>query len=311
MTRSLTIAALAIASLASSQSCGSAHVHPQVIIPPMPGMDVASFLAQLRCPLDGNLEIAEPNCLGARPQVASDPMFMRRHDWPAPAGYQIEDSFRSNDGSYDETTWAYPPFGPFIAANGDGGEVYVIDGGTVRISVTQDGGSPYIQGFFGAGCGGTGWVLFRSDAPTGSWVSLVATLHDEPLRSSCSAANSAFTRYRLEQVAIPFVIGGSQQTLTLPTIISEHYNAALIARATAMERTFMARGVGRAVWEAWTTGAPSSRDTAVRCPGTSWSIRPAAGWVLSDCRYSTNLVTADGSLSGDTYGWPARGVVFP
>ena len=90
MIRSLTIAAFAIAFLVSYRSGMSTHVQPPVIAPAVPGMDVTSFLAQLRCPLDGNLEIAEPNCLGARPQVASDPMFMRRHDWPAPAGYQID-----------------------------------------------------------------------------------------------------------------------------------------------------------------------------------------------------------------------------
>jgi hypothetical protein len=71
-----------------------------------------------------------------------------------------------------------------------------------------------------------------------------------------------------------------------------------------MERSFFAEGVGRIIWEAWTTGKPAGAGLAARCPGTAWSTPPAAGWVLSDCRYATNLARAEGSLSGATFGWP-------
>jgi hypothetical protein len=177
--------------------------------------------------------------------------------------------------------------------------------------VTQDGSKLAIQVFSGPRCGGTGWVLFRADAPTGSWSQLVAMLNDEPLGGPCSSAIPALTRYRLEQVTFPFVIGGVATRLTLPTIIAEHYNQATLARATAMERTYLSAGVGRTMWEAWSTSPPVGVDLARRCPGTDWSLPPGPGWTLSDCRTSTNLVTTDGSLSGDSYGWPPKDVALP
>jgi len=92
--------------------------------------------------------------------------------------------------------------------------------------------------------------------------------------------------------------------LTLPTVISEHFNAASIERASHMERSFFARGAGRIIWESWTRGAPTGADLATRCPGSDWSGPPASGWRLSDCRTATNLVADNGGLSGEGYGWP-------
>lgn len=273
--------------------------------------DMSVFLAQTRC-ADGALEITKPNCAGAAPQRAKDPMRTRRHDWPAPDGYQVTDSFESDDGSYFETTFGFAPFDRFNAQNGDGGEIYVIDGPTVRISATADGGQVGVnQGFYGAACGGTGWILFRNDAPTGHWAEVVAHLKGRPIPSPCVAKSNAYTRYRLEQVAIPFIIDGAPTSLTLPTVISEHFNAATLGRASALERTFMAKGVGRVIWEAWTKKPPTVGDLAQRCPGTEWSTPPADGWYLDDCRYATNLVSADGSLTGDLYGWPPKDLPLP
>ena len=273
--------------------------------------DPSQFLVQTRCP-DGALELAEPGCPGAAPQAGRDPMLMRRHDWPGPAGYQIGDSFAADDRAYYVSVFSYPPFGPFVAANGDGGEVYVIDGAAVRIAATEDGGQMgVVQGFFAAHCGGSGWVLFRNDAPTGRWASLVARLRGAPIAGACRDDAQAYTRYRLETVTIPFIIRGRRVPVALPTVISEHYDAASIARAGAMERSFMAKGVGRAVWEAWTRGGPVSGDLAARCPGTAWSIPPAPGWVLADCRYATNLTADTGALTGDRYGWPRPGLTLP
>ena len=263
--------------------------------------DPTMYLVQLRCP-DGRLAVAEPNCAGAAPQRASDPMTMRRRDWPAPDGYVAQDAILGADGP--ETLWSFSPSGPFVAAHGDGGEVYVVDGQTVRIALTQDGGKPYLQGFYGAHCGGTGWVAFRADAPTGHWDSLVAHLSDIRVPSLCFAFSSAFTRYRLESVAAPWIIDGAVRSITLPTVIAEHYDRATLAGAHNMERSFFAKGVGRIIWEAWTTGKPTGQGLAARCPGTAWSTPPAAGWVLSDCRYATNLVAAGGRMRGATFGWP-------
>ncbi len=280
---------------------------------PSPGVipDVAVFLAQSRC-ANGDLEVEATGCSGARPQRAADPMLTRRRDWPAPAGYQSEDSFQADDGAYFETTFAYPPFGPFNARHGDGGEIYIIDGAGVRIAATEDGGRMNVmQGFYGARCGGTGWILFRNDAPTGRWAEAVARLSDQPLGARCQAKNAAYTRYRLEIVALPFILRGVRKTLSLPTVISEHYNAGTLAQATGLERTFMVKGVGRAVWESWSRKPSSLKDLAQRCPGTAWSTPPTPGWYLNDCRYATNLVPADGSLTGDGYGWPVSGLTWP
>ena len=263
--------------------------------------DPLAFLIQLRCP-DGALELAEPDCPGAAPQRAADPMRMRRHDWPAPAGYAAQDAMLGADGP--ETLWSFAPFGPFVAARGDGGEVYVVDGRTVRIALTQDGGKPYVQAFHGRRCGGTGWVAFRDDAPTGRWASLVAHLSDEPVASLCMAFSSALTRYRLETVAAPWIVAGERRTIAKPTVIAEHYDRATLAASRNMERSFFAKGVGRIIWEAWTMGKPTGNGLAARCPLTAWSAAPAVGWVLSDCRYATNLVADDGAMSGERFGWP-------
>lgn len=293
-------------------SCGHVSTLP---IPPPPAVgpvtiaDATLFLAQVRC-ADGRLQIEEPACVDPTMQIAADALVSRRHDWPAGVAYQISDSWMIDRNTF-ETTWSYPPFGPFSQSNGDGGELYTTDGITVRISATQDGGKPYLQGFYGAGCGGTGWVLFRNDAPTGSWASLVASLTDYPIPSPCRAGTPAFTRYRLESVTAPWIINGAVRMVTTPTVISEHFNAVDLASATALERSFFAAGIGRIVWEAWTTSPPVGAQLPARCPGTDWSTPPAPGWTLSDCRTSTNVQAADGSLTGTAFGWPQPGSVLP
>lgn len=252
----------------------------------------------------GPVTIADPASFLAPPgRHDGDPAPTRRFDWGA---YQAADAFALADGSL-ASTWSYAPFGPFVQANGDGGEVYVIDGPTVRIVATQDGGKPYLQGFYGAACGGSGWVIFRSDAPTGQWNSLTAWLDDLPLPSNCSAATPAFTRYRYEQLAIPFLIAGARIDITLPAIISEHFNNASVEKATALERSIYAQGYGRLIWEAWTTGAPAGSDLDARCPPTAYSVPPAPGWSLSDCRVSTNIVAG----SPPPFGWPPAGLTWP
>jgi hypothetical protein len=262
--------------------------------------DPLAYLVQQRCP-DGQLQVTETACPG-RPETAADPMRVSRHDWPPPAGHMAQDAILGLDGP--ETLWDFAPFGRFEARKGDGGEVYAVAGDTVRIALTQDGGTPYLQGFHGAGCGGSGWIVFRTDAPTGRWASLVARLSGGRARAPCAAGDSAFTRYRLETVSAPWIVGGQRTEIALPTIISEHYDRATLAASRNMERSFFARGVGRIIWEAWTRGAPASADTAVRCPGTAWSTPPADGWRLSDCRYATNLVVTDGTMSSERFGWP-------
>jgi len=276
--------------------------------------DVSVFLAQTVC-LDRSgkavgLAVPGATCTAKRPQRASDPMFERRHDWPAPTGFQIEDSVASDDDREFVTTWSYPPFGPFVAANGDGGEVFVSDGTTVRIAVTQDGGKPGLQYFVGRSCGGTGWIVFRNDVPTGKWADLVAALGDSPDPGACKEGSRSYTRYRREHVRIPFIINGVRQAAIIPTIISEHYTGRSLATATALERFFLGQGWGQLIWEAWRPGAPAI-DLSARCPGTAWSVPPVAGWQLHDCRYATNITPAVGSFSVIDFGWPPSGTPVP
>ena len=272
--------------------------------------DPAAYLSEWLCP-DGQLEAVE--ACASRPALETTPLTVRRSDWPPPAGYVYEDAVKRSDGNY-ETLWDFLSVKPEAPGNGDGGEVYVVDPAThdVRISVTQDGGTPYLQGFSGHHCGGTGWIVFRQDVRTGSWASVVATLSNGIDDGRCSTANAAFTRYRREQVTFPFVVKGGRVIRTLDTIISEHYGAARIAAAANMERSYYAHHLGRVVWEAWTRGAPASRDTAARCPGNSFDAPPGPGWTLSDCRYATNLIGRPGSKwTAASFGFAGPGTPLP
>jgi hypothetical protein len=127
--------------------------------PPPPG-------AQTINPMEYLIESRNPDGNTSTPLHQADRLTYRRQDF---GGFQDEDAFLLPDGSAI-LTWSYPPFGPFDARNGDGGERYIIDGHTVRIDSTQDGGTPGVQYFTGAVCGGTGWVAFRDDADA-SWSS--------------------------------------------------------------------------------------------------------------------------------------------
>jgi hypothetical protein len=188
--------------------------------------------------------------------------------------YQETVSFKVNDYRA-VTAWDYAPFGVYDQATGDGGEQYVIDGDTVRIEGTRDGGYPKNQYFVGKECGGTGWVLFRTDADQ-TWRELVARLGDSENPWQCSTGSSALTRYSLQSVNFPDL--GARDA-----IISEHYDAATVSHATAMERSFFVHG--RVAWQAFADHPPAVTDIATRCPDFGWQT--AGPLQLVDCRIST------------------------
>lgn len=247
------------------------------------------------------------NCPGTlHAQTTAETAQYRKHDLPAPAGYQIGDCTLNSDGSMP-CEFSYPPFGPFVAADGDGGDLHVTDpDGTTRVSQTQDGGKMgVLQHFTGPECGADGWVSFKDDPPTGSWASTVARLNDRPTATCPEKLNKAFTRWRLENILWTFYEGTGPRTVILPTIISEHYGRDTIAGSRAMERFYYAKNAGRVRWSSWTKAAPRGYEIAVRCPAVAYDVAPDnSGWNLSDCRTWTAIEPAAAGWTGAMYGWP-------
>lgn len=303
-----------LAVLLALTGCGgssSAPVPPPSPSPAVTIPDVTAYLAMSRCTADGTPAVLESGCAAA-PQRASDPMLFRPHDWSGHTDGQVSDAFVSDDGRYYVQSFSYPPHGPFVAAHGDGGDVLVSDGTTVRIDYTQNGtGGGTGAGYWGgAGCFlGAGWVEFDNEAPTGSWKSEVAYLNSTSTPNTCpSNLNAAYTRWRQETIGVPFYFQGNRSVVSLPSIITEHYNASSIGSATAMERVIMARGFGRVLWQAWSTTGPnvSLADPVELHP---WSQAPAAGWYLQDERILTAIEPGGSDMTGNAYGWPGAGFV--
>jgi len=252
--------ALALAGCGGGGS--STSTPPPVTIP-----DLSAYLAQARCPDGGR----PTTCANPAPQKASDLMSWRRFDGQD----QYSDGVVSDDGTFWVTTWSYPPHGVFVAANGDGGEVYKSDGTTVSIVATQDGGKPGVQRF-------PEWGLFSKTTPDCSvkWGAV------DTLGRACKAT-----------VTYP---GG----IVADTIISEHYVGA--NQQGAMERFYMGYRWSRLAWESY---RPSGQ-MRIGAPAVGPSGVPAApsNLVLIDRRLTTNLTEVAPLLSVDGYGWPPPGV---
>ena len=214
-------------------------------VPPMEAAtmsDPSDFLDQLACDGPGDFL----HCVGAKHrQTPGEVAKYRRHDLPAPAGYQIGDCVAGS------CIFSYPPFGPFAVAKGDGGDHYQVDGGWVRIDLTQDGGKPgVLQHFVGPTCGGDGWVLFRQDAPTGHWTEMDARLANTDDGHCPSRLGHAYTRWRLEDVQWTFYFGTTREQTNLtdgsvgalqPKLDSRGYSSGAIllrkgSRTCPMER---------------------------------------------------------------------------
>ena len=286
----------------------TAPPQPSIAAPPTssdpPTINPVDYVVQHACNVAGDFL----NCTGTlHAQTTAEVAQYRKRDLPAPTGYQIGDCTLNPDGSMP-CEFSYPPFGPFAVANGDGGDLYVTDpGGITRVKVTQDGDKPgVLQHFTGPECGADGWVSFRDDPPTGSWASMVARLNDTPTTTCPQRLNSAFTRWRLENITWTLYEGSSPRTVTLPTIISEHYGRDTIAASKAMERFFYAKGAGRVRWSSWKKGTSVDSDLAVRCPAVPYDVAPDdSGWNLSDCRTWTAIEPAAAGWSAAIYGWPS------
>jgi len=214
-----------------------------------------------------------------------------RHDWPLPVGYVALGNVQEGP-TVARQTWDFAPFGSYEPERGDGFQVAEVGAdGWVRFTSTRDGGTPWVQHFVGQRCGGTGWLVFGQDAPTGAWREVVATLNIAQDPATCPPTlNPAFTRYRLEQVDYPFAVAGALSRRTIPTVISEHFDHATIAQAGALERSYLGRGYGLLRWEAWGRSPPAITDLPERCGPVAWSEAPQPGWHLRDCRTYSNVV---------------------
>ncbi len=246
-------------------------------------------------------------------QLSSDPALYRKHDWPAPDGYQVSDSVLRADGTvlqtFDFAPWGSAEFGS------DGGQLLTVGAdGTVRVLETRDGGKPYDQFFVGRKCWnwstlspGTGWIVWRADIGL-TPRAFVATLGDSADPNACPPLNRALTRYWTGSGIFPFRFSAEPVERLVELVVSEHYDHAAIAASVNMERMYFGRGWGLIGWEAWSKTRTDGYQIADRCPRTPWRDTPAAdGFRLADCRIWTNIVTPpEGSSvwTVDQFGWP-------
>ena len=274
--------------------------------------DMNAYLVQATCPGGGT-----PNNCASGDQtkdLTTTPLTFRRLDWPgAYSGIIADNALDPSSGAVISTFKTAPFDGHFNPPN-DGGDVYMNDTnvhriGDAAIAVKTQTGSLTPTYFVGYTCGYTSWLLFPQNLPSygQGWGSFVAELgQSNKPGTNCNLQNMspAYTRYRLENVTMPFLINNSQTSLVIPTVISEHYNASSVGKATELERFYFAQGWGKLRWEFWTT-SPPSRDLTGECPTVpTWMVAPSfAGAQLTDCRTWTNIIPDTSGWSVSDYGW--------
>lgn len=249
----------------------------------MRNLAIASLLALTACS-GGSSSNSSPSPPNSTPTVTiTDPMnyfgtIQVSDSWTTErfdiGNYQAVQTFIT--GSNTATTiWSYPPFGPFVAANGDGGETYVLNGDTAYATSTQDGSQPGITQF------GTAWPVFDVYAP------------------QCPTVR-AVTNGR--ECAQSMTFSGTPSNITANTIMLDHDDS-----PTVVERFYFAWGVGRVVWEAWQQG-PCIDPNALngRTGSISYEPPPYPNWVKCDERQNTNYAPAQPGLSGNSFGWPPQ-----
>jgi len=230
------------------------------------------------------------------PLTQSDPITCRRFDI---GRHQATDAFLVSDGTAIKSM-TFPPFRHWDASIGDGGDHAVVEGRVTRADSTQDGGyMGVVQYWVGPRCGGDGWVLFRDDAGPRVVEGLTRLGRSFGDPNQCDARSNSWTRYWTQDIDYP-------QLGTVATIVSEHFNNRSVARSTALERFFFGKGWGRLVWQAWSTERRPEPEWNVpaRCPLVGDVGAPGRNWVLYDCRTSTLVEPADGSLTGNDLWFP-------
>jgi hypothetical protein len=215
---------------------------------------------------------------------STDTLTWRKQDI---GNYSASDAFVAPN--WCGTTWSGTPFGSFNVGNGDGGEVYRFENGSIYAAATQDGGTPGIQYFVGAYYGGDSWLLFDVNPPAGTWAGRIARLAEAASPFDQPPLGEAYTRWRREVLTIPFNFFGTVVPLTLPCIIHQHFNGADIASASDMEMAVFAQGYGRIFWAGCGPG-PMPDDLIARLPSVPWPVPPERpDWAFTDGRTWINL----------------------
>ena len=278
--------------------------------------DMNSYLVQATC--SGTLTPNNSAYADQTKDLITTPLAFRRLDWPgAYSGIVSDNVLDPGSGAVISTFKTAPLDGPFNPPD-DGGDVYLNVAnvnriGNAAIAVKTQTGSTTAIYFVGYTCGYTSWLLFPRNLPMfgQGWGSAIAELGQSDMPgTNCNAGNMspAYTRYRLENVSMPFLMNNVQTTLVIPTVISEHYNRATIFGSTQLEGFYFAQGWGKLRWEYWSTSSPS-RDLTGECPTVpKWGIAPSFWGVrLTDCRTWTNIIpdTSGWSVSPKyQWGWP-------
>lgn len=141
--------------------------------------------------------------------------------------------------------------------------------------------------------GGTGWIAFGVDAPSGSYREIMAILVGTNWSDyRPTVLEKALTRYRLETVTFTFAVDGVPEVRSVRAVISEHFDRETIAHSTAMERSYFAEGYGLIRREAWgRTFEPPVVDLGMRYKWVAYSDSPCEGWHLDNIRTCTNVVS--------------------
>jgi hypothetical protein len=270
---------------------------------------LAAFLAA--CGQDSPPPPAQPSigAYGSPPSIVSGPFLAylspgpasmvlpyRRQDWPGPGSGLDQDAGTLPSGAV-VNAFSTAPFEVTFRPPGDGGDIYAVraDGPVVALK-TKDGGVPK-DIFF---CGDN-WILWGADVGP-DWHSVTANIY-QARGASCQPpkrTGPAYTRYIEATINVPF-IGLQTGTRAIDTIVHEHYDGPSIAQAKGLERMYFGKGIGRYRWEYWAPGRTPLRRLV--CPALDYSVPPAPGWVMTDCRMWTYLVPNTTKFSLGAYGW--------
>lgn len=285
--------------------------------PPPASIDPAQFLNTIIC-ADGSLA-ALNGCGSTQVAQGATPVNIWRYDWAHSDQSQIQNTYKLDNGSGWVATFNYPPHLAFNAPNGDGGDVFVYDGTSVRISYTQNGngsGGTIAGWWVGAKCGGTGWLSFDKYTNDQAWREWNAKLKGSFDPNACPSLDTAYTRARVvRSIPIYFILqdpAGAVTTNTVPldVVVSEHYAGNSIQNSMSMERQIHVASVGPSVyWESWVKNPPSP-PPAYQCSGVpgGWSDAPGPGWILWDRRCRTVVRQANPIITGNQWGWPPANV---